>query len=69
MTDLNDLDADCKICLVSHLPMVHISMLLQSRTKKLRQMNTMEFENTAAGSAMTGIKGNEFAVTSWKDYY
>ena len=72
VTDLNDLEDDCKMCLVSHLPMVQNSTaLLQSRTKKLRQLNSSLDETfpLKKATAMTGLKGNEYAVASWKDYY
>ena len=66
VSDLDELDPDCKICLVSHLPAFN----------KLDQANIRPRRRTASGapeaqqrqSAM-GLRGNEFAISTWKDYY
>lgn len=67
MTDLNELDSECKICLVSHLPM---AMTLAS-TSNIRRRKILD-EGLVQGppaSAMQGLTGNEYAIDSWKDYY
>ena len=70
MSDLDNLDPDCKICLVSYLPM--ISFL----EANIKQRKTFTNHNVEKGGHiknqsmnMRGLTENEFAVKNWKDYY
>ena len=66
VSDLDELDPDCKICLVSHLPA--FNRLDQANIRPRRRTGTGAPEAQQRPSAM-GLRGNEFAISTWKDYY
>lgn len=63
------MDPECKICLVSHMPMVEKSMLHLQLKKRPFLNNELEIKKGSATGDVTGLQGNAFAVNSWKDFY
>lgn len=67
VVDLNELESDCKICLVSKLPQ-HNRANRNVRKHLPKSMHNMP--TPLEGSVnMQGLRNNHFAVSSWKGYY
>ena len=69
ITDLKNLELDTKILLVSDLPMADSNPLI-TLSKSMRESASAINKAAGAGTKnIDGLKGNNFAVDSWKDYY
>ena len=74
ITDLNDIEEDCGILLVSHLPMMFVKPSNLKARRKVgdvsKVLNELPLQGAAAVQQETkGLKGNQFVVNSWKDFY
>ena len=68
ITQFSEIKPDAKILLVSYLPMMdHNAFTLSKRMKSTRTMIIDGVETCPKTTG--GLKGNEFAVNTWKDYY